>query len=45
MSKNPNGVLSKSNMEWGSKTRKEEDRLRGFRRRGRVEAIKDQQYR
>lgn len=42
MSKNPNGSITRSNMEWGSKARKEEDRLRGTRRRGRVENINEQ---
>lgn len=40
--RNPNATLHRSNCEWGRKARKEEDKLRGFRHRGRVEAIADQ---
>jgi hypothetical protein len=40
MSKNPQGFTkSGRNLEWGSKTRKEEDRLRGNNNQARREAI------
>jgi hypothetical protein len=44
MSKNPYGMITRGNKEWGSKTRKEEDRLRGHRRRGKVEAIGEYEH-
>lgn len=40
--KNPNGLVTISNKEWGSKARKDEDHYRGFRHRGRTESIMDQ---
>lgn len=39
--RNPFGTLNRSNREWGSHARKDEDHARGFRRRGRVESIAD----
>lgn len=42
MSKNPSGVLTRGPQEWGSKARKEEDRLRGIRSRAEREVIADQ---
>lgn len=41
MSKNPTGGLT-GNMEWGSKARKEEDRLRGRNNAARRQAITEQ---
>jgi hypothetical protein len=39
--KNPANTLSRSPKEWGSKARKEEDRLRGFRSRGRMDNVNE----
>lgn len=41
MAKNPNGLTSKSPKEWGKTARKHEDHYRGFRARGKADAIKD----
>lgn len=40
--RNPSGALRRSNGERGRRNRKEEDRLAGFRRRGRTETIAEQ---
>ena len=37
--RNPYGLTSKAPKEWGRKARQEEDQLRGFRRRGREDAV------
>lgn len=39
--KNGHGALTRTNHEWGSKARKEDDAARGMRRRGRVDAINE----
>lgn len=39
--KNGHGALTRTNHEWGSKARKEDDGARGMRRRGRVDAINE----
>lgn len=40
--RNPFGTLKRVNLEWGRTARKQEDHERGFRRRGRDEAIEEQ---